>query len=264
MIARDFNERDIHLALDGELPEDDRAAYEAWLSAHPDMKARVGRYMDDLALLREAVSDVANEPVPDKLARILETGAAAPARVAIPSRWWMAAAASMLIAVGLAGGYLLGASGWLRVDPQSIQFADSAIAAHNVFAAEKLHVVEVGADQKDHLQRWLSKRLDLTLVAPDLSAKGYHLIGGRLLPAGTKSAAQFMYEDTSGNRVSVYVARESAAHETGFRFVQEGGTRSVFWLEQNYGCAVTGTVADSTLSGLADDAYRQLLKGFEG
>ena len=39
---------------------------------------------------------------------------------------------------------------------------------------------------------------------------------------------------------------------------------SVFWLEQNYGCAVTGTVADSTLSGLADDAYRQLLKGFEG
>ena len=42
MIARDFNERDIHLALDGELPEDDRAAYEAWLSAHPDMKARSG------------------------------------------------------------------------------------------------------------------------------------------------------------------------------------------------------------------------------
>jgi anti-sigma factor RsiW len=90
------------------------------------------------------------------------------------------------------------------------------------------------------------------------------LIGGRLLPAGNKSAAQFMYEDASGNRVSLYVAREKTAHETGFRFVQEGDTRAVFWLEENYGCAVAGTVPDATLSMLADHAYRQLLKGFEG
>ena len=264
MTARDFNDRDIHLALDGELPEDDRAAYEAWLTAHPEMNARAGRYAQDLALLRDALSDVANEPVPDRLTRSLDARVAVPSRAMAPNRWWMAAAASLLIAVGVAGGYLVGASGWLRVDPQSIQLADSAIAAHNIYAAEKLHVVEVGADQRDHLQRWLSKRLDLALVAPDLSAKGYHLIGGRLLPSGTKSAAQLMYEDAVGNRVSLYVAPESAQHETGFRFVEEGGTRSVFWLEQNYGCAVTGTVADSTLSGLADDAYRQLLKGFEG
>ncbi|RUZ79222.1 anti-sigma factor, partial [Mesorhizobium sp. M7A.F.Ca.US.003.02.2.1] len=33
MIRRDFSERDIHMALDGELPADERAAYDAWLDA---------------------------------------------------------------------------------------------------------------------------------------------------------------------------------------------------------------------------------------
>jgi anti-sigma factor RsiW len=262
MTARDFNERDIHMALDGELPEDDRTAYQSWLDAHPDMRARAARLFRDRDLLRSAVAGIEAEPLPARLTQLLHTSAA-PADGRRLSRWWLAAAASLLLAIGLGGGYTLGASGWLRVEPQGVQLADSAIAAHNIYSAEKLHVVEVGADQKDHLQRWLSKRLDLTLVAPDLTDQGYHLIGGRLLPAGTKSAAQFMYEDPSGNRVSLYVARESSDRETGFRFVQEGGTRAVFWLEENYGCVVAGAVPDGTLSTIADHAYRQLLKGFE-
>ncbi|TIW85606.1 MAG: anti-sigma factor, partial [Mesorhizobium sp.] len=40
MIRRDFSERDIHMALDGELPADERAAYDAWLDANPEMRAR--------------------------------------------------------------------------------------------------------------------------------------------------------------------------------------------------------------------------------
>ena len=207
MTARDFDERDIHLALDGELHDEICADYRAWLEAHPEMKARAARLSGDRDLLRNAVASIEAEPLPARLTQLLET-AAPSANSQRPPRWWMAAAAAILIATGIVGGYALGSSGWLNVEPQGVQLADSAIAAHNIYAAEKLHVVEVGADQKDHLQRWLSKRLDLTLVAPDLTDQGYHLIGGRLLPAGTKSAAQFMYEDASGNRVSLYVARE--------------------------------------------------------
>ena len=39
MSRRDFTERDIHMALDGELPGEERADYEAWLDANPEMKA---------------------------------------------------------------------------------------------------------------------------------------------------------------------------------------------------------------------------------
>lgn len=259
MSARQFTEQDIHLALDGELPEDDRAAYEAWLSANPDMKARAGRFADDGALLRAAIGDVVDEPVPERLTRKVQ--ARAYANVSPRRIGWRVAVAAALVAAGLAGGYVIGSSGWLRLSPQTLQLADSAIAAHNIYSAEKLHVVEVGVDQKDHLQKWLSKRLDLTLVAPDLTTEGFHLIGGRLLPAGEKSAAQFMYEDSAGSRISLYVARDSSDRETGFRFAQEGATRAVFWLDEGYGCAIAGAASEQILSRIADIAYRQLLTG---
>jgi len=261
MSRRDFTERDIHMAVDRELPEDERSAYEAWLQAHPDMKARASRYQEDVDRLRAATDAYAQESLPERL-RSLVTDADT-RRAAGVRRGWHAAAAAAILLVGLAGGYLLGASGWLRVDPQSVRLAESAIAAHNVYSAEKLHVVEVGADQHEHLVRWLSKRLDMPLVTPDLTKHGFALVGGRLLPQGDQRAAQFMYEDKGGNRVSLYVARNAVPRDTGFRFVQEGGTRAVFWMEHDYGCAVAGTVADAMLTTIADDAYRQLLAGMK-
>ncbi len=54
MIRRDFSERDIHLALDGELPADERPAYDAWLDANPEMRARSVRYQADHAAMRAA------------------------------------------------------------------------------------------------------------------------------------------------------------------------------------------------------------------
>ncbi len=259
MTMRQFNDRDIHLALDGELPDEERAAYEAWLLANPDMRARAARFGDDAGLLRAAVAGVVDEPIPARVRRALEARSFA-ARRAMPT-WWQFAAAVFLLAIGLAGGALIGRSAWFEVDRQTFDLAAAAIAAHNIYAAEKLHVVEVGADQQDHLQQWLSRRLDMALVAPDLSTQGLHLIGGRLLPAGRRSAAQFMYEDASGNRVSLYITRDPGDRETGFRLLREGNTRAVFWLDEGYGCAVAGSATDTVLARVADIAYRGLLAG---
>jgi anti-sigma factor RsiW len=92
MSARDFTERDIHLALDGELPEDERAAYEAWLEAMPDKKARAARFAADVALVRAAVAGVTGETAPERLSRIVDSGTAAPSGVRPASRWWTTAA----------------------------------------------------------------------------------------------------------------------------------------------------------------------------
>jgi anti-sigma factor RsiW len=263
MTMREFSERDIHLALDGELPQDERAAYERWLETHPDMQAKSRRYDADRDLLRGAVAGVMDEPVPERLAKILASEKPSASHSSAPWRWRMAAAALIFAAGGL-GGYLLGASGWRPVNGTAIQLADGAIAAHAIYAAEKLHVVEVGADQKEHLVGWLSKRIGVTLVAPDLSAEGFELIGGRLLPAAaTKTAAQFMYQDRTGNRISLYVARDSSNTETGFRLLEEGDTRALYWLDDGYGCAVVGNLPEEVLVKVANTAYRQLLQGMK-
>src|SRR5689334_9081148 len=103
MSARQFTANDIHLALDGELSADERADFERWLEAHPDMRALSARYERDRAALAGALASVLDEPVPLKLAAV--------ARGEVkPRRSWSgllraAVAAVVLLAIGGAGGY---------------------------------------------------------------------------------------------------------------------------------------------------------------
>ncbi|MGT2468125.1 anti-sigma factor family protein [Mesorhizobium atlanticum] len=89
MTRRDFSERDIHMALDGELPGEEHMAYDAWLEANPEMKAKSARYIADRAAMRTAFAGVMDEPVP---ARAAAGGAWRGACKSIGlgrSRWWL-------------------------------------------------------------------------------------------------------------------------------------------------------------------------------
>jgi anti-sigma factor RsiW len=253
MMNRDFSERDIHLALDGELPADERHAFERWLQANPEMKARWTRYEADRARLRETLGPVLQEPLPAAL-----TGTVArPRETPQAGTWWRAAAAAVIFAVGGAAGYAVGQGGWFGPASAPDHLAGQAIAAHLVYAAEKLHVVEVPADQHDHLVGWLSNRLGTKLVAPDFTAEGYSLVGGRLLPAGDRGAAQLMYEDARGDRISLYIARDPTQRKTGFQLRQEDKGCAFYWLDEGYGYVVAGTSSEDTLLALANLAHRQ-------
>lgn len=257
MTRRDFNERDIHLALDGELPEEDRADFDAWLEATPEMKARSLRFNSDRVRLRDAFAGVLEEPVPDRLSR-----RAAGEKSAAPAlRWRFAVAATLFLALGASGGYLAGIRGIGVEAHAEDELAEDAIAAHTIYAAEQRHAVEVGADDKDHLLAWLSKRVGVTLVAPDLQAEGFHLVGGRLLPAGQKTAGLLLYEDAKGNRVSIYVTAEGEEKSKGIYKLEAGGASAVYWLDEGWGCAVVGTLPQDQLLDVGRKAYRQLLAG---
>ena len=260
MTRRDFSERDIHMALDGELPGDERASYDAWIDANPEMKARSARYTADRAALRAAFAGVLDEPVPARLRKIVlgETPVKAPAQ---RSRWWLAAAAAAVLIFGGLGGYLAGINGLGREDHTKDQLAEQAIAAHVIYAAEKRHAVEVPASDKDHLQTWLSNRVGLKLVAPDLMAEGFQLVGGRLLPAGQSKAAMLLYEDAKGERISLFVTAESADKAKGIYMAEQDGPEAVYWLDKGYGCAVVGSLPRERLAEVAKSAYGQLLAG---
>ena len=259
MTGRDFSERDIHMALDGELPAEDRMAFDFWLNANPEMAARSARYAADGEALRAAFAGVLSEPVPARLAETLLGRTAG--RRAPPSPWWLAAAAVLLLAAGGASGYLAGSAGSGAGDTASDQLAEEAIAAHVVYAAEQRHAVEVPASDRDHMETWLSSRVGLKLVPPDLAPDGFHLVGGRLLPAGSHKAAMLLYEDAAGDRLSVFVTAESAARGSGTYAEMADGPRAVYWLDKGYGCAVVGVLPSGRLNAVAASAYRQLLAG---
>jgi anti-sigma factor RsiW len=261
MTRREFSERDIHMALDGELPGEERVAYDAWLEANPEMRARSARFTADRAALRAAFAGVLDEPVPARLRQAV-FGEASARKPAWRSRWWLSAAAAVALMVGGFGGYVAGIDGVGRDEGADDKLAEQAIAAHVIYAAEKRHAVEVPATDKDHLQAWLSNRVGLKLVAPDLAAEGFELVGGRLLPAGDRGkAAMLLYEDASGERISLFVTAESSETTKGTYVAEAHGPEAVYWLDKGYGCAVVGSLPPERLSAVARSAYGQLVAG---
>ncbi len=129
-----------------------------------------------------------------------------------------------------------------------------------VYTPEVRHPVEVRADEEAHLVRWLTKRLDAPVKAPNPNALGYRLVGGRLLPAeGASPAAHFMYEDAQGKRVTLYVRRNpSADRSTAFRFTQLGNVRLFYWIDGPLGYALVAEFEREPLLTLANTVYQQL------
>lgn len=256
-MSGEFSERDVHLALDGELPAERLRDFNSWLDANPDMKLKAARFDADRQRLRTALGPVAYEAVPGKLTETILGNGSDLLRV---NNWWRGAIAASLLVAALGVGYALGVSGVPgNMAGAGEPMAELAVKAHRIYAAEKLHVVEVGADQKDHLVGWLSKRVGTDLTAPDLASEGFTLVGGRLLPSGEKVAAQFMYQDYAGNRVSLYVTPVKDKEETGFRLLQSADARAFYWLDGGFGFAIAGAVSEQKMQSVARAAYSQLL-----
>lgn len=243
---------DLHAYVDGQLDEGRRAAIETWLAANPAAAERVRGWQDQRSALHAAFDAVLTEPVPERLRQA--------ARRPSPGRrpLFRVAAAVAWLALGSVIGYAIRASQPPGEDgPPAI--ARSAAIAHAVYTPEIRHPVEVGADQEAHLVQWLSKRLGASLKVPHLGGEGYALVGGRLLPGESGPVAQFMYEDASGKRLTLYVRTDATDHrETAFRYALEGKVGVFYWLDGRLGYALSGELPREKLLSLAESAYQQL------
>ena len=114
---------------------------------------------------------------------------------------------------------------------------------------------------------WLSKRMGAPMKPPHLQALGYALDGGRLLPGDKGPVAQFMYHDTSGDKLTLYVSNEIAAasglksktnSETAFRFAQEGHVNVFYWVNGPFGYAISADADKAELARVSNEVYRQL------
>lgn len=240
------NEAQLHSYVDGGLSESAKAEVEAWLRAHPEDAERVREYAEQNALLRSLFNPVLEEPVPAALLALR------------PRAWPRYAAAAAIFAMGVTLGWLVRGE---FVTPQMVpvSLARLAATAHIVYAPEVRHPVEVAANEEAHLVGWLSKRLGTTLKAPKLSPLGYELVGGRLLSGPQGPVAQFMYQDARGQRLTLYVSRQRGEpRDTAFRFSQEDRVSVFYWVDGNYGYALSGEIRKDQLLQVADVVYKQL------
>lgn len=246
-----INESELQAYVDGQLDPLRLAEVEAWLADHPDAAERVAAYRQQNAALHALFDPVLNEALPQGLRRPERRQW----RMTMPLRY--AAVAAWLAIGGTLGWFLHGAQ---EGRPgATMALAHQAAVAHVVYTPEVRHPVEVGADQEAHLTAWLSKRLGAPLKVPHLGEAGYELVGGRLLPATSGPAAQFMYQDGRGQRLTLYVRTDSGGNrETAFRYAREDKIGVFYWIDGPFGYALSGDLEKPELLRVAQLVYRQL------
>ncbi|HQS56837.1 MAG: hypothetical protein B7Y56_02295 [Gallionellales bacterium 35-53-114] len=243
-------EDDLQAYVDGRLDAARRAEVEAWLLQHPSDASRVAAYRQQNDALQALFNPVLNEPLPLQM-----YPQARHRNFAQPLRY--AAMLGGMVLSGLLGWGLHGAEK-SRQPPMAAMVRQAALA-HVVYTPEMLHPVEVGREQEQHLVKWLSKRLGSDVKPPHLAEAGYELMGGRLLPGSQGPAAQFMYQDARGLRLTLYLSNKPADKgEAAFRYAQEGKVSVFYWIDGDLSYALSGEVEKADLLRVATAVYQEL------
>jgi anti-sigma factor RsiW len=251
------SEEQLHAYIDDRLDEAERLQVEAFLAENPETAEMVADWQSQNDGLRSAFAGYEKSTSAD-LQLIAISGRSA--KSARSSRLALVAASVTIFALGALGGHY-GPALFEKAELAQAYMDTLPQEARNaflVYASEVRHPVEVFADQEAHLATWLGKRLAIPdLKVPNLQSLGFRLVGGRLLPVAGTAGAMFMYEDASGQRLTVIVGRNPQNQSTSFRFASAGEIETFYWIDGDLGYAVTGEISRDMLQKVAEECYRQ-------
>jgi len=257
--SRPVNDADLHAYVDGELDTSRRLDVEAYLAGNPEAAEQVGHYQRLNQELHRLFDPVLNEPVP---ATLVPVGASSH-RV---SGWSRVAQAAALAGIMLVSGL----SGWLlhsRMNTEEnsaalVNLVRPAAFAHVVYSTDDYYPVEIQAAQQDVLSSWLSARMHTSIKAPDLGGQGFDLVGGRLLPSTDRMAAQFMYQNAGGDRITLYVRRVAWKNrQAAFQYQEAQGVSVFYWVDGPMGYALSGDLDKKRLIAIAQVAQDAFTEG---
>lgn len=241
-----ISENELHQFIDRELSGSERHRISALISADEALRKKVNDCENINRKLGSAFDEKRLPPISHRSLLPL------PGRSSIPRL--NVAASLLLVSIGGLLGYslnnLVANNDFTRPLPVEAAFA------HAVYVPEVLHPVEVGASERDHLNAWLSKRLDRPVVAPDLRESGFTLVGGRLLPDQHRAAAQFMFEDSAGERMTLYIRQVSNSTDSAFLHAEDSDLGIIYWVDGGLAYALTAAKNKTELTEIARVVYR--------
>ncbi|MFA5963242.1 MAG: anti-sigma factor [Sphingomonas sp.] len=249
MSDRPVTEADFQAYVDGRLTPESAAEISQRLLSHPEEARRVAAYRAQNDALRAALASIVDEPLPAALDLRL--------RHRSLRRWTglrsaaVAASAAGLLFLGGAGGWTL--RGW-NVSPSvgTAALAREAASSYAVYASDTARPVELAATQRDALDGWFSERLARPIRAPDLRSAGLTLIGGRLVATEHGPAGLYLYRDSAGRRMALYVRPMDVDGTDRMTARREGGIAGWTWADEGLGFGIFGTAPSVDLHAAAD------------
>ncbi|TCG07982.1 transcriptional regulator [Paraburkholderia steynii] len=264
-----ISEEEIHAYVDGTLSDERREEVERAIELNPALAARVSDYFSLNNMFHERYDRVLNEPVPARL------------RMPEKRRWLSAAnwpqfagmAAALVLGIGIGVGTNMGkdvaapgasaqsvtsSTRPVSADASEV-FAQKAALAHVVYMPTVSRPAQIGQDHEQDFVQYLANKLGTDVHPPMLTKSGFELAGGRILPGDDGPVAQFMYHNANGERVTLCIShRKVNANTTAFKLYQEGPVNVFYWVDGDFGYAVSGGIDRKVMLQIAHDVYAQL------
>lgn len=239
--------------LDGELSPEVAQQLEVALAADPNLCDQLEHLRQAEAHAQKIFDDMLAEPVPLELAAVIKTAPSPTQKPAnenwSPSRWLAAASVAVALIIGGVGGYMVAPRPLEQGAAVPVWLADIA-DYHLVYAQQGRHLVEVDANEADHIQTWLSNTIGAAFEIPDLSSNGLTFEGGRLLVAAGKPVAQLMFTDASGAVVALCLMQsENGESDLSSRTINDLDLLS--WNSKNRNIVVIGDSGRADLTAIA-------------
>ena len=123
---------------------------------------------------------------------------------------------------------------------------------HSLYARQsERHLVEVSADQQDHIEKWLGEQLGRSLIIPDLSKADMVFKGARLLAIAGKPVAQLMYLDGDGEPLGFCFMRNLSGEVKAPELNRHEELKLIDWSDKDYKYVVVGATTFATLEAVA-------------
>ncbi len=254
-----ITEADLHAYIDNQLSSERHKRVGEWLKTHPHEAARLQRYQEISDQLHERFDPVMEQVMPDHLQELVSKFNRPKRRVHL----FKTAVSACLVLLGVSVGWNIKP---VTIDaasqPLLVHLAKPAAFAHTVYATDKLYPVEINASEQERLISWLSDRLRTKIQAPNLAVVGFRLLGGRLIPSTNRMAAQFMYQNVQGKRITLYVRRVSSYKynktKNNLKQAKEFGVQIFYWRKGDLGFAITGDLKQKSLKGVVKVTQSQI------
>ncbi|AJC16655.1 anti-sigma factor family protein [Pandoraea sputorum] len=276
---RPIDDTELHAYVDGELPPQRRAELDNALATDPVLAAAVSELVALRRALHARYDDVLDEPIPPRLQRPSDVQAPM-TRGKAAANWPRFAGLAAVLVVGIGIG-IQGNRLWslwsaretttsaiaMREAAPSLataadgpaRFARRAAIAHVVYMPEIQRPPGMDGESEARFSRWIASRLETAAQAPDLSSRGFHLSGARVLPDSDEHVVQYMYRNDAGERITVCISPAGVEGQpAAFRFYEDGPVRVFYWVDKTFGYAISGGIDRATLTDLSQDVYAAL------
>lgn len=135
---------------------------------------------------------------------------------------------------------------------QVVSWTSKVAEYHGLYARQPpRHLVEVPADEQDHIETWLSEQLGGPVSIPDLAEANIDFKGARLLAVNGMPVAQLMYIDADGEPLAFCFMRNMAGLEKSPELSEHNELKLIDWSDQTYQYAIVGATTFATLEALA-------------